>query len=154
MTENLTNKEFNQKRHRFLLGILAITLLFITYVVYAGTALHRQALKISQNRLILLASQLEKHTKNYFSNYISLFESISELSTVRLKDTVALNAFFNRLNRRFTEFENIAAVDENGFFFASGRPFDLNNPPNVSKLPFFQDARRGDAVIIMEPHIG
>jgi len=154
MAEKPPNKESNKIRFRFIISICSITLLFIVYVVVAGQALYSQELNNSQNRLDLLGSQFEEQTKNYFNNYVSLVLSISELQLTQSKDTASLNAYFNRLNKRFKEFENIAAVDENGFFFASGQPFDLNDPPNVSKLLFFQNAKRGDAVFIMEPHVG
>lgn len=152
--ENKFEKLF-KKRTRFTLSIYAISILFVFYIVFTGFTLYRQVSENEQQRLSLLATQLKNLTDNYFENYISNFVILSKLMAVREKQTTRLNELFRLLNRQFYEFENIAAVDENGNFFASGKSFDIVNPPNVSELSFFTKLKKSKKrTIIMEPHIG
>jgi len=150
-----TYEELIKKKRKLFITIYTIIFLFSFYVIVAVNSLYREESKEKQKRLYLLAAQLKAQTGSIFDNYVSYFKILSELQAIKEKKTDELNELFNRLNKRFSEFENVAAVDEKGLFFASGQSYDLNNPPNISKLVFFQKTKRKDnKFVIMEPHIG
>ncbi|MDM8549055.1 ATP-binding protein [Desulfobacterales bacterium HSG2] len=155
MSEKYTHEALVKRKRIFVAVICTVSVIFIFFVIAAGYFLYRHDLKDRGNRLNLSGVQLKEQTGDFLKQYISLFEMLSEIEAVRQKETGELNELFKRLNQRFSEFENIAAVDEAGFFFASGRPFDISDPPNVSHLAFFQKAEEsGDAYVIMNPHVG
>jgi hypothetical protein len=70
------------------------------------------------------------------------------------QDTESGSRLFRNLNSRFKDVVNFAAVDKNGYFFASGKPFDRNNPPSVKGLDFFKELAAGSEKFIMTPHTG
>lgn len=127
MNETPTHEKLIREKRKFFIIIYTIIFLFILYVIIAVYSLHRQDSKNKQKRLNLLAAQLKTQTGCIFDNYLSYFTILSELQATQEKKTDELNELFNRLNKRFSEFENIAAVDEKGFFFASGQPYDLRS---------------------------
>ncbi|MCP4353708.1 MAG: PAS domain S-box protein [Desulfobacterales bacterium] len=155
MSGKYTRETLAKRKRMYAAVIYTVCVLFIFYVIAAGYILHRQDLKQRENRLNLLAAQLKEQTSDFFKEHMSLFAMLSEIQAVKKKQTGELNELFKRLNQRFSGFENIAAVDEKGFFFASGRPFDISDPPNVSGLGFFQKAEKsGNPFVIMDIHVG
>jgi len=154
MRQKLTDQKLIKKKRRLSLSIFIVIVTFACFVFVTGYIQYHQDLKSAQKSLTMLATQLNEQKDIYFNNYSSFFLLLSEIEAVRMKDTTKLNKLFKKLTQRFNAFENLAAADENGFFFASGRPFNLSMPPNVSNLPFFQKAKKGDQFVVMDLHIG
>ncbi|MDM8535381.1 ATP-binding protein [Desulfobacterales bacterium HSG17] len=150
-----THETLVKRKHIFNTVICTLSVFFFFFIIAAGYFIYRQGLQQKEEQVNLLGGQLKEMTSTFLEQYISLFEMISEIEAVKQKKTGKLNKLFKRLNQRFSEFENIAGVDEKGFFFASGQPFDLSEPPDVSHLPFFQKAEKSAiAFVIMPPHVG
>jgi diguanylate cyclase (GGDEF)-like protein/PAS domain S-box-containing protein len=143
-----------RKKRRFNQGITMIMALYFLASGITGFSMYHQKINDDNQRLSLLANQLNVLTKGFYSSYISKFQMLSHLDAVQTKETRSLNILFKKLNSQFREFENVAIVDENGFFFGSGQPFDTDSPPNISKLPFFKALAGGEQVVIMPPHKG
>jgi PAS domain S-box-containing protein len=90
----------------------------------------------------------------FFIQNITIFKTISTLPAITEQDSLAADRIFQHLNIAYPQIANAAAVDKDGLFFASGRPFDKDNPPSISAVPFFQKIRDGLSLVIMDPHIG
>jgi hypothetical protein len=155
MNMNSTLETQVAKKRRYTLAIALVLVLYLLVGGITGYAMYRQKINDDNRRLSLQANQIKALTQSFYSRYISNFQVLSHLEAVRTKDSPALNRLFKKLNSQFKEFENVAIVDEEGFFFGSGQPFDINSPPNISGLPFFKALAKGDRQeVIMPPHKG
>jgi len=152
----ISNKGDIEKRGKVLKTLLIICLLLlIVFLVYNSVAVYEQEQEKFKNRLNGSAQLFLNETEAFFNSYVSLFNGMAHTDSVINKDTVELFSYFERVDLRYPEIENIAAVDEDGFFFGSGKPFDIDNPPNVSHLGFFKKAITTEkGYVIMEPHTG
>lgn len=152
----LQNRSDIEKKNKTLK--IALLLLFITFLIFVLISLFSVITQEKKN----LKDRLNRHnniflneTETFFSTYVSLFNGLAQSDSVRDKQTEVLFSYFQRVNLMYPEIENIAAVDEYGFFFGSGKPFDAENPPNVINLGFFQNSIKSEkGYVIMEPHKG
>jgi PAS domain S-box-containing protein len=97
---------------------------------------------------------IEVVTQEYFDKYISVLHTLSESPCVKEKKGSACDEVLNKLSGRFPGVVNFAALDSEGYFFASGMPFDRANPPSIRKLEFFRELQKGADTHIMNPHLG
>jgi len=109
---------------------------------------------LEHSKLIDTNSYIRSRSDHFFDHYADIFRVISESQCIEKKSTSACNTLLLRLNKRFPNIENFIAVDKQGLFFASGKPFNRNSPPSVATRPFFKELAAGKSLHIMDPHIG
>ncbi len=134
-----------------ILGVIVLSLVYASLFVASD---YRASADQKVEDAAATAELVRADTESYFANYQDLFSAVAESRCVLEKQTDSCSAFFQRLNRRFPQVVNFAAVDKEGRFFASGRSFDRSNPPVVAHLPFFRELAAGKSHFIMDPHIG
>lgn len=101
-----------------------------------------------------LAQQVQQATEQYFRSYEMVFAVLAQSLCVRDRDQKACDTFLARLNASFPQVANFAAADRNGRFFASGRPFGKQDPPQIADEPFFKQLSAGAPRYVMDPHVG
>jgi signal transduction histidine kinase len=94
-------------------------------------------------------------TEAYFASYEAVVAAVAETACVRGRGQVECGDLFSRLNRRFPNAVNFAAIGRDGRFFASGQPFPPSGPPDASNYPFFATLAKEDRrFYVMDPHTG
>lgn len=135
--------------------LLLITILFLI----VSSSLYIAADYQSKQRAHLLEAgrdslQIETVTQEYFDKYISILLTLSELPCIRGQSGEQCDGVMRRLDSMFPAVVNFAALDAEGYFFASGRPFNRQAPPSIRGLDFFNEVRKGTGPYIMNPHTG
>ena len=138
----------------YLFSILGVLLLTIGSALYLTLQDYRYFVEESKEEIIRQSQQIALLTEKYFEKYQDIFKSITHAPCVIERDAEACSQFFEKLNQLFPTVENFAATDRNGRFFASGQPFNRENPPNINRLAAFQALASGASRYIMNPHIG
>lgn len=94
-------------------------------------------------------------TEAYFASYEAVIAAVGETICVRGRGQANCGDLFSRLNHRFPNVVNFAAIDRDGRFFASGQPFPASGPPDASNYPFFAALAKEDRhLYVMDPHKG
>lgn len=94
-------------------------------------------------------------TEAYFASYEAVVAAVAESLCVRGRGTADCGDLFARLNHRFPNVVNFAAIDRNGRFFASGQPLPATGQPDASGYPFFATLAKEDRrLYVMDPHKG
>ncbi|MGE5504198.1 MAG: cache domain-containing protein, partial [Actinomycetota bacterium] len=94
-------------------------------------------------------------TRRLFRGYEAVARTLAETDCVRGRGRHPCGDLFTRVNRANPGVVNFAAIDSDGRFFASGRPFPPSGPPDAHDYPFFAElaAGRGE-LYVMDPHEG
>ncbi|MEW6488281.1 MAG: ATP-binding protein [Thermodesulfobacteriota bacterium] len=140
-----------RRTQRALAGALFLCVALAALLLGREFASWREA---AERELIRLAAQVQRETENYFTGYEELFLALAETECVRRRHGPECSALFARLQRLLPHAVNIAAVEADGRFFASGRPFGAAGPPDVGELPFFRALAAGAPRYVMDPHTG
>ena len=147
------NKKKNLNRS-YPLSIAGVIVLTIGSILYLTVQDYLYFIDESKHEVVDQSQRITLLTDKYFDKYLHIFTTISKSDCMIRRDGAACSSFFARMNDSFPMVENFAAVDRNGRFFASGQPYDQENPPSVSELPFFRALKAGAASYVMNPHIG
>jgi PAS domain S-box-containing protein len=134
-----------------LAGALFLCVAFAVVLLVREFASWRES---AGRELAQLARDVQRETQSYFSRYEELFLALAETECVRRRDGPECSALFARLQRHFPHAANIAAVEADGRFFASAKPFGPAGPPNVGELPFFRALAAGAPRYVMDLHTG
>lgn len=132
---------------------LLAALSFFTFGLYTSSqyALYKEQVEARLNDdMHRVATAID----SFFIRNVSIFRTIAGLPAIVDQNAERASDIFRHLNEIYPQIANAAAVDKHGRFFASGRPFDHNNPPSIADLPFFQKIRDGSQLMVMEPHLG
>ena len=109
------------RRHLLLLVFLGI-LPALGIVLYSGLELRGHMLAEAKRDLTRLLDSLASSQENLARHTRSLFETLSDLSEVRARDSRACSDLFASLLRRNPQYANILAADPQGTIFASALP--------------------------------
>ena len=135
-------------------SILVVALLALAVMLLL---LHRDYQRFIEDRDHLVqdhARYVRFETDRYFQRYQLLVTGIAQSPCFKERNVDLCNRLLQDLNRNLPDIENFAATDRDGRFFASGRPFDRDNPPAAGHLPFYQQLKDGAGVAVMEAHTG
>jgi len=134
-----------------LISLIAIQLsFFITIVV--GERRHRlQGSMITASKMAHVASST---TKDYFNQYLSIFNTLKSIDYINRQEEVLSSRIFQRLNEKYPDAVNFAALKKDGSFFASGKPLPKDKILNFKHFEFFKRIFSGEKMVIMQPHPG
>ena len=138
----------------YLLSIAGIIVFSIGSILYLTHQDYTHYVLDLEHEIIGQSRHVAQLTDNYFEKYIEIFKAVSKSDCIIEKDGDACSRMFARLNAAYEVVENFAAADSSGRFFASGQPYDRENPPSISALPLFTALNSGAASYVMNPHIG
>ena len=150
----MAEKNGGYLKNSYLLSAVGIIALTIGSIVYLAIQDYLYFVEENEHSIIDQSQRITLVTDKYFEKYRDIFTAIAHSDCVVKRDGAACSRFFARLNGLYPMVENFAAIDRDGRFFASGQPFDRNNPPNVRDLPFFRALESGASSYVMNPHTG
>jgi PAS domain S-box-containing protein len=101
-----------------------------------------------------IATVSASNTADFFNRYLSIFDTLKSLDFLVQQEAEPSNRILVKLNNKYVDVVNFAAVKKNGDFFASGKPIPEGKIPNVTKLEFFKRILDGAKHVIMQPHSG
>lgn len=144
----------NTLNNSYLLSVAGVVLLTFGSILYLTIQDSFYFADEYEHQIADQSQRITLLTDKYFEKYQDMFTVIGENECILQRDGVACSALFARLNALFPLVENFAATDKNGRFFASGQPFNRDNPPTLQDFPFFQALRAGASSYVMSPHTG
>ncbi len=118
-----------------LLGLLVSLFLLTLAYMYQISLEHHE--EYSQS-LVDAVGHFERATESFFDEYTQLSKTLRRVPCIVEKDSGSCDPLLAELNSEFPDVVNFAATDAEGFFFASGMPYDHAKPPSIEKLPFFK----------------
>ncbi len=134
-----------------LIALIAIQLAFFAAVIIGERG---QRLQEASKMAERMAETARSSTDDFFHRYLSIFDALKSVDPIRQQESIPANIILQRLNAKYSEIVNFAAVKQDGFFFASGKPMPENKVPNIKHLEFFQRILAGEKYVIMQPHHG
>ncbi len=134
-----------------LIMLIVIQFLFFTAVIIEE---RKQRFQEASTMAARMAAITRSNTGDFFHRYLSIFDALKSVDAIRQQDPILSNTILHRLNTKYPEIVNFAAVKKDGFFFASGRPMGEAMVPNIKHLEFFQRIIAGGEQVIMSPHMG
>lgn len=153
-SEALDSFQPSRAKIRFGAGLALVLFIFLGYAMInfrRVSAEHSADDFLEMQQTVQL---LDLSTTGFFKKFYLLLSGLALSPVVQEKNTDKANALFRALNHKLPEVVNVAALDRNGFFFASGAPFDRDHPPSLKSAPFFSAIEKGAKNIIMDPHLG
>ncbi len=134
-----------------LITLLAIQLLFFTAVIVGE---RRQRWVEASNMASRMATISRSNTEDFFNRYLSIFDALKSVDAIRLQKPEASSKILHRLNNKYAEIVNFAAVKKDGFFIAFDKPMSKGKISNVKHLEFVQRIFSGEKHVIMQPQPG
>ncbi|MCP3892186.1 MAG: PAS domain S-box protein [Desulfobulbaceae bacterium] len=136
--------------------IALITLIVIQCVFFAAVIVGERHQRWQEARVTAetMASISASSTKDFFNKYLSIFDTLKSVEFITRQEAEPSSGILFRLNHKYPEIVNFAAVKQNGDFFASGNPMPEGKVPNVKHLDFVQRIFSGEKHVIMQPHQG
>jgi len=134
-----------------LIGTIVLSVLLACSLVAHDYGKWREA---EREALTHYAEHVRQSTEVYLQHYESLLQAIAQIDCMRNGAAESCSAYLARLKQQYPQVVNIAAIDANGRFFASSRPFGPEGPPDASALPLFKTLSAGASRYVMDPHVG
>ncbi|NDY74390.1 hypothetical protein DO021_19155 [Desulfobacter hydrogenophilus] len=137
-------------------AIAFITLIVIQFLFFISVIIEEreQRFQEASTMAVRMAAITRSNTEDFFHRYLSIFDALKSVDAIRQQDSIQSNTLLQRLNTKYSEIVNFAAVKKDGFFFASGKPMGEDKIPNIKYFEFFQRIITGDEQVIMSPHMG
>lgn len=142
------------KFNRVAIALGGLILIQVALIIAMVIGEKRQHLDKAMQKASEMALVARSVTDDYFNRYIAIFDALKSVDPIRQQDRNASSIILQRLNKRFPEVVNFAAVKKDGDFFASGKPMSGYKTPNIMHLGFFQRLSSGEKLVIMQPHKG
>jgi len=138
------------------IAVALITLIVIQFAFFTAVIVgeRRQRWLEASNMAAKMANISRSNTEDFFNRYLSILDSLKSVDVIILQEPEASSMMLHRLNNRYTEIVNFAAINKDGAFFASGKPISKGKSQNVNHLEFVQRISSGEEYVIMQPHPG
>ncbi len=140
--------------YRVSIALIALIVIQLAFFIAVIVEEQHQRTYEAMTTASKMASITRSTTDDFFDRYLSIFDTLKSIDCITRQDQASSNQILHRLNNKYPEIVNFAAVKKDGDFFASGKPMPEGKIPNINHLEFFQRIMAGQKLVIMQPHFG
>ena len=142
------------KFNRVTTSLFLLILLQFSFIGAAFIGEKRERFNDAKTQASEMATIVQSSTGDFFIRYMAVLDTLKSLDAIDRQERDASQKILHRLNEKHSEIVNFAAVDKNGYFFASGMPMATEPPPNIKEREFFRRIESGEKKVVMQPHMG
>ncbi|MCF6246035.1 MAG: PAS domain S-box protein [Desulfobacula sp.] len=142
------------KFHRTAIALVSLIIIQLIFFLAVIVGERQRRLEVALLTASNMATVTASATEDFFGRYLSIFNALKSIDHITRQEKIPSNKILQRLNNKYPEIVNFAAVKQDGYFFASGKPMPEGDLPNIKHLGFFQQIFSGQKRVIMQPHPG